>query len=135
MQEVIDALMAREQQRCEMIVAEDFQGLRSLLSESLVHTHTRGNTDDKESYLRYAREVVQILALKRESLRVIPMSPVAAVMHGKQINRAKLRKQESGEVSVEAMLTQVWALESDKQWRMVACHATPLGAPPPAVAR
>jgi ketosteroid isomerase-like protein len=56
-------------------------------------------------------------------------------MHGKQVNRARLRGKTDGEVRVEAMVTQVWAREVDGPWRMVAFHATPRGAPPPAVAR
>ena len=132
----IDAtLLALEDERCRAIVAQDFERVGALLSPRLVHTHTRGNTDDRESYLNYARHVVEILDLQREGLRVLPIGDDAAVMHGKQVNRARLRAKPDGEVRVEAMVTQVWAREDDGQWRMVAFHATPLGAPPPAVAR
>ena len=131
---IADILTGREQERCRCIVDQDFDALRELLSPALIHTHTRGNTDDRDSYLRYARDVVEILDLQRESLRVIEVGRDAAVMHGKQINRARLRGKD-GEVRVEAMVTQVWAREADAQWRMVAFQATPLGAPPPAVAR
>lgn len=132
---VTELLTAREHERCRCVVEEDFEALRDLLSPALVHTHTRGNVDDRDSYLRYAREVVQILALRREGLRVIVLGPDAAVMHGKQINRAQLRGQKSQEVQVEAMVTQTWGREADGVWRMIAFQATPLGAPPPAVAR
>lgn len=131
---IADIVTGREQERCRCIVDQDFDALRELLSPALIHTHTRGNTDDRGSYLRYARDVVEILGLQRESLRVIEVGRDAAVMHGKQINRARLRGKD-GEVRVEAMVTQVWAREADAQWRMVAFQATPLGAPPPAVAR
>jgi ketosteroid isomerase-like protein len=132
---IADILTGREQERCHCIVVQDFDALREVLSPALIHTHTRGNTDDRDSYLRYAREVVEILDLQRESLRVIEVGRDAAVMHGKQINRARLRGKDGSEVRVEAMVTQVWAREADAQWRMVAFHATPLGAPPPAVPR
>lgn len=132
---IADVLAGREQERCRCIVDQDLGTLRELLSPALVHTHTRGNTDDRESYLRYLRDTVEILDLRRESLRVIQIAPDAAVMHGKQVNRARLRGQEGAEVRVEATVTQVWAKEADAQWRLVAFHATPLGAPPPAVAR
>lgn len=132
---IADIVTGREQERCRCIVEQDFEALRELLSPALIHTHTRGNTDDRDSYLRYAREVVEILDLQRESLRVIEVGRDAAVMHGRQINRARLRGKDGSDVRVEAMVTQVWAREADSQWRMVAFHATPLGAPPPAVAR
>lgn len=130
-----DTLLERERERCRCIVDQDFEGLCELPSPALVHTHTRGNIDDRESYLRYAREVVEILDLQRESFRVIEVGHDAAVMHGRQVNRARLRGKDGSDVRVEAMVTQVWAREEDGQWRMVAFHATPLGAPPPAVAR
>jgi hypothetical protein len=124
-----------EEARCRAIVAQDWAALRELLSPALMHTHTRGNVDDRDSYLRYASEVVEILDLRRDGLRVIPAGRDAAVMHGRQVNRARLRG-ETDEVSVEAMVTQVWAREGEHApWRMLAFHATPLGAPPPAVAR
>ncbi|MEY2872982.1 MAG: hypothetical protein RLZZ373_353 [Pseudomonadota bacterium] len=128
-------VMEREQERCRCIVEQDFDALHELLSPALIHTHTRGNTDDRDSYLRYVREVVEILDLQRPSLRVIALGHDAAVMHGKQVNRARLRGQDGKEARVEAMVTQVWALEGDGQWRLIAFHATPLGAPPPAVPR
>lgn len=132
---IADTLMARERERCRCIVEQDFDGLRDVLSPALVHTHTRGNVDDRESYLRYTREVVEILDVQRESLRVIELGHDAAVMHGRQVNRVRLRGKEGGDVRVEAMVTQAWAREDDGPWRMVAFHATPLGTPPPAVAR
>jgi ketosteroid isomerase-like protein len=132
---ITEIVTAREHERCRCVVAEDFEALRDLLSPVLVHTHTRGNVDDRDSYLRYAREVVQILDLQREGLRVIALGANAAVMHGKQINRARLRGQDGPEVQVEAMVTQTWGREADGVWRMVAFQATPLGAPPPAVVR
>jgi len=135
MQRIIDALMARERERCDHIIDQNFTELSNLLSKSLIHTHTRGNTDDKDSYLNYVKDIVEILDVRRENLRVIPMGRNSAVMHGKQINRARLRTQEIGEVEVETMVTQVWALELDGLWRLVAFQATPLGAPPPIVKR
>jgi hypothetical protein len=39
------------------------------------------------------------------------------------------------EVLIEAIVTQVWARESDGQWRVAAFQATPLGIAPPSVVR
>ncbi len=127
-------LLSLEQQRCDAIVNEDWERLRSLLSERLVHTHTRGNTDSRESYLAYISGIIQSLELRRENLQVIPLGIDVAVMHGKQINRAR-RRGDAREVVVEATVTQVWHREDKDHWRMVAFHASPLGEPPPAVPR
>lgn len=129
-----DQLRALEAQRCRCIVEQDFERLGELLSASLIHTHTRGNVDTRDSYLAYVGGFIESLELRREDLRVLPLGESAAVMHGRQINRAR-RRGHTEELVVDAMVTQVWALEADGQWRLVAFHATPLGAPPPAVPR
>lgn len=131
---IIQQLTALEEERCRCIVEQNYQRLRELLSPALIHTHTRGNVDTRESYLAFVSGVIESLELRREDLRVLPLGDSAAVMHGRQINRARRRGHDE-EVLVEAMVTQVWALEGDGQWRVVAFHATPLGAAPPAVAR
>ena len=131
---LIDQLKALEAERCRCIVEQNYERLGELLSPSLIHTHTRGNVDTRESYLAYVGGVIESLELRREDLRVVPIGASAAVMHGKQINRAR-RRGHTEEAVVEAIVTQVWAREKDGQWRLAACHATPLGAPPPAVPR
>ncbi len=127
-------VLALEDERCRCIVEQRFDHLRELLSERLVHTHTRGNVDTRESYLAFVSGLIESMELRREDLRVLPLGDNAAVLHGRQINRAR-RRGTTEEVRVEAMVTQVFAREPDGQWRMVAFQATPLGAPPPAVPR
>ena len=131
---ITQMLIALEEERCRCIVEQDYQRLRELLSPALIHTHTRGNVDTRESYLAFVSGVIESLELRREGLRVVPLGDSAAVMHGRQINRARRRGHDE-EVLVEAMVTQVWALEGDGHWRVAAFQATPLGAAPPAVAR
>jgi ketosteroid isomerase-like protein len=131
---IAEQLNALEDERCRCVVAQDYVRLRELLSPSLIHTHTRGNVDTRESYLAFVSGAIESLEMRREDLRVLPLGDAAAVMHGKQINRAR-RRGHTEEVVVEAMVTQVWAREPDGAWRLAAFHATPLGAPPPAVPR
>ena len=136
MADITEKVLQAEDERCKAIVAQDWERLSAILSSSLIHTHTRGNSDGRDSYLKYVQTSVEILELRREDLRVIPIGLNVAVMHGRQINRARLRgKGLETEVSVEATATQVWSLESDGRWRLVAFHATSLGPPPPAVLR
>lgn len=130
-----DHLLALEAERGRCLCEQRFDRLRELLSERLIHTHTRGNSDDRESYLKFVSGVIRNLGVEREGLRVVPLGDDVAVMHGKQINRVCLRGKEDEALVVEATVTQVWAREADGQWRMAAFQATPLGAPPPAVAR
>lgn len=128
-------LLSLEAERGQCLTNQNFDRLRELLSAQLIHTHTRGNADDRESYLRFVSTVIRNLGVERQGLRVVPLGDTAAVMHGKQINRVCLRGKEDEAITVEATVTQVWHLEDDSQWRLAAFHATPLGAPPPAVSR
>ena len=132
--DLTSALMELEKERCRHIVNQDYSALSRLLSSQLVHTHTRGNQDTRESYLHYLSTIVEILDLRRDDLHVQWIGDKTAIMHGKQTNRARLRGK-TGEVRVEAQVIQVWTQEPDGCWRQVAFQATPLGAPPPAVPR
>jgi hypothetical protein len=127
-------LMALESERCRHIVSQDYPALSRLLSSQLIHTHTRGNQDTRESYLHYLSTIVEILDLRRDGLQVQWIGTTTAIMHGKQTNRARLRGK-TDEVQVAAQVIQVWTQESDGCWRQVAFQATPLGPPPPAVQR
>lgn len=130
--DLTQTLLNLEEERCRCIVEQRYDRLAQLLSDHLVHTHTRGNADDKASYLAFVGGVIESLELRREHLRVIPLGEGAAVMHGKQVNRARKRGT-TDEVVVESTATQTWMKESDGEWRIVAFHASSLGAPPPAV--
>jgi ketosteroid isomerase-like protein len=134
MQDEIGTLRKLEAERCEVIARQDFDRLEALLSPDLIHTHTRGNTDDRASYLRYLKETVEMLDVRRADLTIIMLADTVALMHGKQINRARLRGAKE-ELTVESMVTQVWARNRDGAWQVAAFHATSLGPPPPVVKR
>jgi Domain of unknown function (DUF4440) len=127
-------ILSIEQERCRCIVAQDFDALKNLLSSRLVHIHSRGNQDGRDSYIEYLAKTIEILELKRENLEVRLIDDTAAVMIGQQKNRARLRGQVE-EVRVAAQVMQIWARESDGCWRQLAFQATPLGLPPPLVQR
>jgi ketosteroid isomerase-like protein len=131
---IAEQLVVLEVDRCRCVVEQDYQRLGELLSHSLIHTHTRGNVDTRESYLAFVSGVIESLELRREGLQVLPLGDTTAVMHGKQINRAR-RRGDTEQVLVEAMVTQVWVCEADGQWRVAAFHATPLGVPPTSMPR
>jgi ketosteroid isomerase-like protein len=128
---VIDQILALEDERCRCIVEQRFDRLGDLLSKRLIHTHTRGDVDTYDSYLGYMANVVELLELRREALQVVVLNDQVVILHGRQINRAR-RRGDTEEVRVEAMVTQVFAREEDGQWRMAAFQATSVGPPPPA---
>jgi hypothetical protein len=124
----INEVLAAESARCAAIRAQDFTSLAALLHPSLIHVHTRGNQDTHESYLKYLREVIEILDIKRGDLKV-SVHGDSAVMTGRQYNTARIRGAEPV-ITVEAQVMQVW-IEENGVWRQLALQATPIGAPPP----
>ena len=126
----INEVLAAESARCAAIRAQDFTKLAALLHPSLIHVHTRGNQDTHESYLKYLREVIEILDITRGDLKV-SVHGDSAVMTGRQYNTARLRGAEPV-ITVEAQVMQVWITENGV-WRQLALQATPIGAPPPPV--
>jgi hypothetical protein len=123
-------VLAAETERCAAIRAQDYGRLTTLLHPSLIHVHTRGNEDTRDSYLKYLAEVVEILDVRRGELKV-GVYGSSAVMTGRQFNTARARGADLT-ITVEAQVMQVWVLEG-RAWRMVAFQATPIGAPPPPV--
>jgi ketosteroid isomerase-like protein len=128
--QTIDAVLAAETARCAAIRSQDFSQLTMLLHPSLTHVHARGNQDTRESYIKYLREVIEILDVKREDLKVSIYGD-CAVMTGRQINTARARRAEPI-LTIESQTMQVWFREEGR-WRQVAFQATPIGTPPPPV--
>ena len=127
--DALSSLLAAEKSRCELIRKQDFAALGQLLHADLVHVHTRGNQDTRDSYLRYIAEVIEILHIERQDLAV-KIYGDCAVMHGVQISTARSRKK-AETVVVKTQVVQVW-VQSDG-WQQVAFQATALGdLPPPA---
>lgn len=121
------AVLAAEQKRCDLIKAHDYVALRELLHPDLIHVHTRGNQDTRESYLKFITEVIEILEVTREDVTVKVYGD-CAVMSGVQINTVRARNKDEV-VVVKTQLMQVWLRSGG--WRQVAFQATALGPLPP----
>lgn len=122
----IEVLLGLEHERCQAIVARDMAVLRRLVAENLVHTHTRGNTQNRTEYLQYIEREMVFQSVTRADLRVWRYG-TTAVMSGKLTNIVR-RKEDSDFVRVEAQALQVW-VQSGAGWVQVAFQATALGPP------
>jgi hypothetical protein len=123
----IAAVLDAEQKRCDLVRLQDYAALRQLLHPDLVHVHTRGNQDSRDSYLKFITEVIEILEVKRQDLSV-KVYENCAIMCGVQINTVRARNREEILV-VKTQALQVW-LRADG-WQQVAFQATALGPLPP----
>lgn len=126
----VQAILEREQQRCQALATANFELLGDVLSRDLLHTHTRGNSDSYDSYLEYMRSTLELLNVERGELRIRQYGD-AAVMTGVQVNTARLRGGDGTVMRIESKAIQVWAKEADGQWRVTVFQATALGPPTP----
>lgn len=126
-----DAVLKAEQARCDCLRRQDYSALKALLHPDLIHVHTRGNQDTRDSYLRYITEVIEILNVERQDV-VAKVFGKCAIMSGVQINTARQRNHEQV-VIVKTQLLQVWLY--DNGWQQVAFQGTSLGPLPPPLAR
>lgn len=131
---IIEEIKQQEKRRCVAIVSTDLLTLRELLSDSLIHVHTRGNTDNLESYLTYVSTVVGFEKVLREEGMEIRIHGDTAITSGIQINHAYIRANPDQRAIVRSRVMQVW-VKNNAGWQLAAFQATPLGDPPPAVSR
>jgi ketosteroid isomerase-like protein len=128
---VDDELLDLERRRCAAIADDDFDALRELLSDRLIHIHTRGNRDTRDSYLEFLATVVEILDVQRTGLEVERFGD-CAVMTGRQVNTARRRGSDDPPIRVESRVIQVWT-RTDGRWLLAAFQATLVGEPPAVV--
>jgi len=132
-QAIVDELLALEHRRGRALVDKDFEALAQLVSQDVVHVHTRGNVDTFDSYMHYVRNVLEFLDVERSDMHVKVLGDTA-IMTGGQVNTARLIGHEDV-VRVTSRVIQVWMRQAQGGWQQVAFQATPVGAPPPVVNR
>jgi uncharacterized protein YjeT (DUF2065 family) len=121
-----EEILLVEQRRCRAIVERDFDTLRGIVASDLVHTHTRGNTQNYDEYFEYIEKRMIFRSVERQDLK-LRFFGNTAVVTGKLTN--VVRPVELPEfVSVEAQVLQVW-VKSPTGWRQMAYQATALGPP------
>jgi hypothetical protein len=119
-------ILALEHRRCRAIVARDMPTLSGLLGTELVHTHTRGNVQDRAQYLHYIEHEMVFQSVERTDLDVRLFGD-AAVVTGRLTNVVR-RREDAEFVRVEAQVLQVW-VRSSGGWVQVAFQATALRPP------
>ena len=112
-----------EQARCQALLTEDWQSLRALLSDDLVHIHANGSMDDKESYLRGVSAQALFLKIERENL-LVRIHGTTAIVTGHISQNLRL-KADDRVVAFSGLVTQVWVLQN-QSWRQTSFHAVHL---------
>lgn len=116
---VLDA----ERRRSEALVTRDFVALRQIVAPDIYHTHTRGVSNDFDSYFHFIENELSFLAGSRGELDVRLIGDVA-VMQG-QMRNLVLPKGRSEPLETTAQVLQVWQWR-DGRWQMIAFQSTSL---------
>lgn len=119
----ISEIIAIENERCRALVEDDFDAVRRLISEDLVHVHTRGNIDNYDQYLDRIQNLFDFKAVTRGDLTIRFYGDIA-ISTGPMINRVCLRsKPDVDPVEVSSTTTIVWH-KFNGAWKIVSFHAS-----------
>lgn len=117
----VQGVLQAERQRCEALENDDFALLRGLISKDIIHTHTRGNTDDFDSFFYHIQNRIEFVQCRRGPLTVRIIGNVA-IMTGPMQNVVRLRGG-SEDIEVSAQVMQAWKWQGDR-WQLLAFQAT-----------
>jgi hypothetical protein len=116
-----ESVIEAEHRRGAALVERDFATLRRMIAKDLTHTHTRGATDDFDSYFHFIEHKIDFLQCTRGELKVRMLGNVA-IMSGLMHNLVRLRDKETA-TSTNAQVLQVWEWRSG-EWVMLAFQST-----------
>lgn len=119
--QVMAAVIAREDERRAALVADDMVRLAAILADDLVHVHATGIVHAKVDVLHHAGAFLRFLAVERGPLLVRRLAPAVAVMTGALVNTVR-RRDVDERVTVQAFCTQLW-VRRDRDWQLVSFHA------------
>lgn len=109
----VQAILAREEQRCQAISNQRWDELASMLTGDLTHIHMPGRQEDKATYLAGVRNNPRTVTRKDLQVRIYGDT---AVMTGAMTNAREGRED-------HARVTQVW-VKKDGQWYQCAFQAS-----------
>ena len=106
-EEIAAKIRSREEERAAALVAEDWDLLKTILSDDLRHIHSTGNVETRSQYMKSMREKYHFKEISRpEPLEVRAYGDVA-VATGRLYQLIYVKA--SGEtVEMHATTTQVW---------------------------
>jgi 2-polyprenyl-6-methoxyphenol hydroxylase-like FAD-dependent oxidoreductase/ketosteroid isomerase-like protein len=113
-----------EEKRIRALVSKDWQTLRFLLTDDLVHVHANGAVEDKASYMATMATQFEILKVERSSLDIRVLGETAIVTGPlKQLIRIV---QTGDTVEMYAVATQIWVKQREG-WAQCGFQATRVG--------
>lgn len=122
-QELFDAVIAAERDRCAAMLAGDAVALDALIDPRLHFSHATGAVDDKAGYLaKIVAGRIAYASIEWSEQKVIGFED-SALLTGRMSSVVRV---EGAEKRLENRVLAVWGW--DGAWRLVAFQSTPLAA-------
>lgn len=119
----IARILELQGRRHAAMAAGDVATLEPLLDEALIYTHSAGDSDSKESYLRKVREgqmrYQQVQAIEQSVLRA---GDTAACVVGRMLLTGTLHGEEK---RLDNRFLAVW-VQRGSDWKLLAFQPTPM---------
>jgi ketosteroid isomerase-like protein len=122
--QVIAQIEQREAARCAALVNSDWEGLKALITDDVVHIHGNGSIEDKATYVAHISEKLVFLRVERPSLKVRVYGDMA-IATGVLDQTVRVKGPET-EITQSAATTQVWVMRDDT-WLQASFQATKIG--------
>ena len=127
-EDVQQAILQCEQERCAALVRGDIAALEKMLTQDLVHIHANGQSEGIDGYLNTVAQHLEFLSVDRKDLRVRAAGDHGDVAVATGELHQSVRVRATGQqVGMRIVTTQVWQRSSaDGVWRQSSFHATNL---------
>jgi hypothetical protein len=120
--ESIDRIKKLEDKRYQAMLDGDVAVLGELCSERLIYTHSRGDNDDKQSYLhKISSGVFDYLEISHPADRIIILEG-AVLVTGRMTARVAVAEEIR---TIDNRYLAVWAIEAGA-WKLIAYQPTPI---------
>ncbi|MDF7658089.1 nuclear transport factor 2 family protein [Erwiniaceae bacterium L1_54_6] len=121
MTELINQLLAFEQQRQRALIAADVETLDSMLATDLIHIHSTGMVHNKAQFLAHVTRMGGFVAIQRDPL-AIHIEGDIAILTGNTRNRVRL---ETGEEAERYGFSTLVLRRTARGWQILLSQLTP----------
>lgn len=122
-QDVTNAILDAEKQRCNAMLDNDIAALDALLDPDLAFAHATGALDDKTAYMaKIAGGKIVYIGIDWPEAQVTPLGDAHALLTGRMATHVRV---DGVEKQLDNRVTTIWVLGGGA-WRLLAFQSTPL---------
>lgn len=122
-QNVNEAILGAENQRCAAMLGNDIAALDALLDPALSFAHATGAVDDKAAYMaKMAAGKIAYVSIDWPETNVTALGDAHALLTGRMATHVSV---DGVDKQLDNRVTTVWALDAGN-WRLLSFQSTPM---------